>query len=71
MKGIIKTYRVKITERWDYKVEANSKAAAKEQAEALREFGMDNFGAKHAEAVYDLGTEVVEVAQRVTVGSYD
>ena len=32
---------------------------------------MDNFGAKHAEAVYDLGTEVVEVAQRVTVGSYD
>ena len=60
-KGIIKTYRVKITERWDYKVEANSKAAAKAEAEALREFGNDNFGAKHAEAVYDLGTVVEEI----------
>jgi len=30
---------------------------------------MDNFGAKHAEAVYDLGTEVVEVPQRVHIGN--
>ena len=53
---------MKITERWDYKVEATSKAAAKEKAEALREFGIDGFGAKHAEAVYDLGTVVDEIS---------
>ncbi len=59
---------MKITERWDYKVEATSKAAAKEKAEALREFGIDGFGAKHAEAVYDLGTEVEEI-NGVHIGS--
>jgi hypothetical protein len=55
------TYRVQITERWDYKVEANSKAAAAQEAATLRDFGIDSFGAKHAEAVYDLGTVVEEI----------
>ncbi|MCP4792460.1 MAG: hypothetical protein GY882_03920 [Actinomycetia bacterium] len=53
------TYTVQITERWDYVVEADSKAEAKEQAEALRHFGIDTFGAQHAEAIYDLGTKVI------------
>ena len=52
-------YRVQIKERWDYLIEANSEAAAAEKAEALREFGIDSFGAKHAEGVYDLGTKVL------------
>lgn len=52
-------YRVQIKERWDYLIEANSEAAAAKEAEALREFGIDSFGAKHAEAVYDLGTKVL------------
>ena len=52
------TYLVQITERWDYKVEANSESAAAQEAATLRDFGIDSFGAKHAEAVYDLGTKV-------------
>jgi hypothetical protein len=52
-------YRVQISERWDYLIEANSEAAAAEEAGALRDFGIDSFGAKHAEAVYDLGTKVL------------
>jgi len=52
------TYIVKISERWDYEVEADSKAEARAEAEALREFGIDSFGSKHAKAVYDLGTTV-------------
>ena len=51
------TYLVQIKERWDYEVEADSEAAAKKKAEALRQFGIDSFGAKHAEAIYDLGTK--------------
>ena len=34
----------------------------------MREFGNDNFGAKHAEAVYDLGT-VVEEINSVHIGN--
>lgn len=52
------TYIVQISERWDYEVEADSEAEAKEHAEGLREFGINTFGAQHAEAVYDLGTKV-------------
>jgi len=52
------TYTVQISERWDYEVEADSEAEARAEAEALREFGIDSFGAKHAKAVYDLGTKV-------------
>tara|TARA_B110001454_G_scaffold96477_1_gene91361 strand:- start:773 stop:949 length:177 start_codon:yes stop_codon:yes gene_type:complete len=52
------TYIVKIKERWDYEVEADSEAEAKAEAEELRQFGMDSFGAKHAMAIYDLGTKV-------------
>ena len=52
------TYLVQIKERWDYEVEADSEAEAKEHAEELRQFGMDSFGAKHATAIYDLGTKV-------------
>ena len=56
------TYVVQISERWDYEVEADSEAAAKEKAEALRQFGINSFGAKHAEAVYDLGIKVTRKA---------
>jgi len=52
------TYLVQIKERWDYEVEADSEAEAKAEAEELRQFGMDSFGAKHATAIYDLGTRV-------------
>ena len=52
------TYLVQIKERWDYEVEADCEAEAKAEAEALREFGIDSFGAKHAKAVYDLGIKV-------------
>ena len=51
------TYIVQIKERWDYEVEADSEADAREQAEELRRFGIDAFGAHHA-TVYDLGTTV-------------
>ena len=53
------TYLVQITERWDYEVEADSESAAAQEAATLRDFGIDAFGAKHAEAVYDLGTKVI------------
>ena len=52
-------YRVQIKERWDYLIEANSEAAAAQEAATLRDFGIDSFGAKHAEGVYDLGTKVL------------
>ena len=52
------TYLVQIKERWDYRVEADSEAEAREEAEALRQFGLDSFGAQHATAIYDLGTKV-------------
>jgi hypothetical protein len=55
------TYLVQIKERWDYKVEADSEAEAREEAEALRQFGMDSFGAKHAYCIYDLGTKVTAI----------
>ena len=53
------TYLVQIKERWDYEVEADSEVEAKAEAEELRQFGMDSFGAKHATAIYDLGTKVI------------
>ena len=56
--SLMATYLVQIKERWDYEVEADSEAEAQEEAEALRQFGMDSFGAKHAKAIYDLGTKV-------------
>jgi hypothetical protein len=52
------TYLVQIKERWDYEVEAASESAAAQEAATLRDFGIDAFGAKHAVAVYDLGTKV-------------
>ena len=58
------TYIVQIKERWDYEVEADSEAQALEQAEELRRFGMDSFGAKHAKAIYDLGTTVTVRARQ-------
>ena len=52
------TYTVQISERWDYQIEADSEAEAKEQAVELRSFGLnvwDNPGNPH---VFDLGTKV-------------
>ena len=52
------TYLVQIKERWDYEVEADSEAEAKEQAEELRSFGLKVWDNPGDPALYDLGTKV-------------
>ena len=52
------TYIVKIKERWDFEVEADSEAEAKEQATDLRSFGLRNWNNPGDPKLYDLGTKV-------------
>ena len=52
------TYLVQIKERWDYEVEADSEAEAKEHAEELRSFGLRVWDNPGDPALYDLGTKV-------------
>jgi len=54
-------YLVKIRERWDYEIEADSEAEAKEQAVQLRSQGLNVWHNPGDPKVYDLGTKV-EVA---------
>ena len=44
-------YKVQISERWDYEVEANSEAEAKQQATELRDVGLGQWANQHAKAV--------------------
>jgi len=53
------TYLVQIKERWDYEVEADSEAEAKEQATELRSFGLRSWDNPGDPKLYDLGTKVV------------
>jgi len=52
------TYIVQIKERWDYEVEADSEADAKERATELRSFGLRSWDNPGDPALYDLGTTV-------------
>ena len=58
-------YYVQISERWDYEVEANSAAEAKQQATKLREVGLGYWANHHAKDVYDLGTKVIKIRRGV------
>ena len=62
----VELYKVQISERWDYEVEANSEAEAKQQATELREVGLGQWANPHAKAVYDLGTKVIKIQKEVT-----
>ena len=55
-------YLVKIRERWDYEVEADSEAEAKEEAHDLRSFGLKEWNNPGDPKLYDLGTKVEVVA---------
>ena len=52
------TYLVQIKERWDYEVEADSAAEAKERAEELRSHGLRVWDNPGDPDLYDLGTKV-------------
>ena len=52
------TYLVQIKERWDYEVEADSEAEAKEEATELRSFGLKAWDNPGEPKLYDLGTKV-------------
>ena len=52
------TYLVQIKERWDYEVEADSEAEAKERAEELRSHGLKVWDNPGDPDLYDLGTKV-------------
>ena len=52
---------VHITERWDYEIEADSEAKAKEKATELRSFGLNVWDNPGAPKLYDLGTTVKSV----------
>ena len=56
------TYIVQIKERWDYEVEADSEADAKEQATELRSFGLRTWDNPGDPKLYDLGTKVSRAA---------
>lgn len=56
------TYVVQIKERWDYEVEADSEADAKEQATELRSFGLRAWDNPGEPKLYDLGTKVSRAA---------
>ena len=51
-------YLVKIRERWDYEIEADSEAEAVEQATELRSCGLRTWDNPGDPKVYDLGTKV-------------
>ena len=55
------TYLVQIKERWDYEIEADSEAEAKEQATELRSFGLNVWDNPGDPKLYDLGTTVKSV----------
>jgi hypothetical protein len=52
------TYVVRIKERWDFEVEADSEAEAKAAAEELRSFGLRTWDNPGDPKLYDLGTKV-------------
>ena len=52
------TYLVQIKERWDYEIEADSAAEAKEEATALRSFGLKAWDNPGDPKLYALGIEV-------------
>ena len=55
------TYIVQIKERWDYEIEADSEAEAKEEATELRSFGLKALDNPGEPKLYDLGTKGTRV----------
>jgi hypothetical protein len=53
----VSTYLVQIKERWDYEIEADSEAEAKEEATELRSFGLRTWDNPGDPKLYDLGTK--------------